>query len=110
MTKCCLHCTNYPAWKNSSKDSSANTRGFCNLLHCEVSSDHHCNSFHNYKDQIYYFANEVAQGNMTSEEIFDKGYVPYHQREYFLEVVGHIEDELRWAHDEAVLEEARLHE
>lgn len=62
------------------------------------------------KDEIYYWAYEVAQGNLTSEEIFDKGYIPCHQRECFLEVVGHIEDELRWTHDEAVLEEATLHE
>lgn len=106
--KRCLHCTHHPAWKNSKRDSSANSRGFCELLHCSVPSDHCCDGFHNYRDEIYSIANDIATGDLSEEEGIER--VPYNQREYLLEVVGHIEDELRWAHDEAVLEEAKLHE
>ena len=106
--KQCLHCTHYPAWKNSKRDSSANARGFCELLRCEVPSDHRCDGFHDYRDVIYQIANDVAEGHLSQEDGLKE--IPYNQREYFLEVVGHIEDELRWAHDEAVLEEASLHQ
>lgn len=59
-------------------------------------------------DEMYNPAYDVAVGYLTEEEALKE--IPEDQVELFREVVGHIEDELRWAHDEAVLEEAALHE